>query len=310
MKSLVSPYYSKIIVLFSIALTACGGSGSDSEPTTTSCVDSTSSFSNAVMLDLGKNSGAMDAGADISSDGLSLYFHSDRVGSNGAFDIYVATRSDINSSWSNVVQLGGNINTVSDDRAPNISTDGLTLLFVSDRAGGQGGEDIYSSTRNSVSEKWGTATNIGALINTQDNDSGPSLSADSLQLFHHSDRPSSLGLLDIYVSNRATVNSPWSVSSNLNTLNSTEYDVAPDISADNLKMYFHSTRNIDSTLHDIFRASRSVADSSWSTPIALDYPVNTSHIETGATIAADECELYFSSTRPGSDGRSIWRSTR
>lgn len=310
MKSLVSPFYSILITFCLIFLSACGGgSGPEAVTPAANCTDSTSSFSNAAMLDLGKDGGSIDSGADISSDGLTLYFHSSRVGGSGALDVYKATRSSLDANWGNVTRLGSNINSTSVDTAPHISPDGLSLLFASDRSGGQGGHDIYISTRNSVSDVWGPATNIGSTINTQDRESGPSLSSNGLKLFFYSDRPSSLGGSDIYVSTRSTVSSPWTIPVNRVSLNSTDFEVSPDISADSLNMYFHSNRN-GASIIQIYSASRTIADTPWSTPVELDYPVNTSSSEYAPSISTDECELYFSSTRPGSDNVSIWKTTR
>ena len=47
-----------------------------------------------------------------------------------------------------------------------MSADGRTLLFASERAGGEGGFDIWKSERDSVSADWGQATNLGAVVNT------------------------------------------------------------------------------------------------------------------------------------------------
>jgi Tol biopolymer transport system component len=49
--------------------------------------------------------------------------------------------------WSAPVDLGPGVNSVSNDQAPAISSDGETLFFASDRPGGYGGIDIYVTTR-------------------------------------------------------------------------------------------------------------------------------------------------------------------
>ena len=84
----------------------------------------------------------------IRPDGLEIFFHSNRTGSIGtAFDIWVATRASTLDAWSTPVSVGSAINTASVENNPYLSSDGMTLLFTSDRAGGFGGPDLYMSTR-------------------------------------------------------------------------------------------------------------------------------------------------------------------
>lgn len=49
------------------------------------------------------------------------------------------------------------------DNRPSVTHDGLTLFFDSIRAGGQGGPDLYYSTRSSTSEPWGPPVALTAL---------------------------------------------------------------------------------------------------------------------------------------------------
>ncbi|HLP28325.1 MAG TPA: OmpA family protein [Candidatus Didemnitutus sp.] len=86
------------------------------------------------------NSDFYDAHPSITSDGRTLYFVSDRPGGNGETDIYVATWGG--SSWSAAKPLAG-INTAKSEMSPVIASDGKTIYFSSDRAGGAGGFDIY-----------------------------------------------------------------------------------------------------------------------------------------------------------------------
>src|SRR5438309_6984455 len=53
-----------------------------------------------------------------------------------------------NSEWSAPVNLGATINSTFIDAQPNLSKDGLSLYFTSNRpAGGQGGNDIWVARR-------------------------------------------------------------------------------------------------------------------------------------------------------------------
>jgi len=84
----------------------------------------------------------------VRQDGLEIFFHSNRTGSIGtAFDLWVATRASTLDAWSTPVNLGSPINTASVENNANLSSDGMTLFFASDRSGGFGVVDLYMSTR-------------------------------------------------------------------------------------------------------------------------------------------------------------------
>ena len=80
-------------------------------------------------------------------DGLELFLFSDRDGTLGGFDIWVATRETVADAWSVPVNLGPSVNTTSDERQAYLSSDRETLFLVSNRDGGIGGFDLYASKR-------------------------------------------------------------------------------------------------------------------------------------------------------------------
>lgn len=84
---------------------------------------------------------------------------------------------------------------------PAISPDGNSLYFVSDKAGGIGGKDIYVTTKGDDGE-WTTAENLGAMINTKGDEMFPYMRADGT-LYFASTGHVGYGGLDIY---RATQN--------------------------------------------------------------------------------------------------------
>jgi Tol biopolymer transport system component len=252
------------------------------------------------------NSAGDDFGPDVTDGQLSLYLTSDRVGGYGSYDIYMSDRASQTEEWGTPVNLGTNINTTFDDREATVSSDGLTLIFSSNR---DGSYDLYTSTRNSVSDAWGPATNMGNTLNSADGiDSAPSLSEDELTLVFVSNRPGGSGALDLYVTTRTSTSDVWSAPTNLGTgVNSDAPDAAPDISCDGLRIYFHSVRNGNP---DIWMTERSSFTDSWSTPTVVPTPVSTDNSELSPSISADESTLYFSSNRAGSSLADIWQVTR
>ena len=109
-------------------------------------------FGNPTSLGPAINSPAIDAHPSVSTDGLSLYFYSDRSGGHGGRDIWIARRTTTNDDWSILENPGAPINTVHRDSGPGISSDGLTLFFDSDRPGGEGGPDLWVTTRQTVDD--------------------------------------------------------------------------------------------------------------------------------------------------------------
>src|SRR6266536_6056230 len=80
-----------------------------------------------------------------SPDGRSIYMASNRPGGLGGLDIWVSRRGSADDPWGEPENLGAPINTAADEFCPTPLRDNHTLLFVSTKAGGCGGADIYSS---------------------------------------------------------------------------------------------------------------------------------------------------------------------
>jgi len=92
----------------------------------------------------------VEAGVAIRHDGLELFFFR---GPSALFDIFAATRSELDAPWSEPVNLGAPVNSGANEQAPSISPDREQLFIPSNRAGsilganGQPSLDIWLSTR-------------------------------------------------------------------------------------------------------------------------------------------------------------------
>ena len=189
------------------------------------------------------NSSARDAQPNLFSDGLSLFFQSDRPGGSGGHDIWVTTRVTTEDDWGIPVNLGPTVNSSAADVGPSISADRLSLFFDSTRSGGSGDHNIWVTTRATTEDDWSTPVNLGPVVNSPDRDGQPSISADGLLLFFHSNRPGGSGDQDLWVSRRETINHPWEEPVNLgSTVNSSSGEWAPGISADGSTLYYASAR--------------------------------------------------------------------
>ena len=146
------------------------------------------------------NGSFRDFGPSISSDGLELYFASDRPGGYGYCDIWVSTRTTTNDPWTEPTNLGPVVNSSASETYPCLSDDGRLLLFneaddpaTPKRPGGYGGSDNWMTTRASVSAPWGTPVNLGPIVNSPSNDGQAVLSHDGSTLYFSSARPGGLG---------------------------------------------------------------------------------------------------------------------
>lgn len=292
-----------LILLSMFILTGCDSVEDESVPTSSDV-----SYTKASMLGTNVNdSVAIDAGPEISFNGLELYFHSNRNGGLGGLDLYVSKRASTSDSWGLAVSLGATINTTADDRAASLSKDGLTLIIASDRPGGEGGNDLYTSTRATLTGAWSEPVNLGNLVNTAFNESGADIKADGLLMFFHSDKPEGLGGDDIYATSRVSVEDLWELPVHLGTnVNSSAFDTAPEAASDLLTLYFHSTRTGGAGSHNIWRATRASITDIWGVPVLLPAPIQSADADVGVSLSTDWKTLYFASDFGGN--REIWQA--
>ncbi|MHC4486773.1 MAG: TolB family protein [Planctomycetota bacterium] len=153
---------------------------------------------------------------------------------------------------------------------------------------------------------FGTPTNLGPIVNSSAHDFSPSITADGLELYFHSDRPGGEGTHDIWVSTRASKEDDWGALTNLGAVNTPDWEIEPCISADGLELYF-----VDWGLWVVRRAT--VSDPWGERENDSTININTSNVYSGACLSSDglslflfsweEKELYVS-TRPTRD--DLW----
>ncbi len=183
----------------------------------------------------------------LSLDGRQLFFARDGRTGLGGTDLYVSRRRDKRDDfgWEPAVNLGSGINTTANDAQATLfedeETETTTLYFSSNRLGGSGFDDIYTSTLQRDGT-FGPAVPVPEL-NTASNDRQPAIRRDGLEMFFGSDRPGTFGAIDLWVATRATTRAPWSTPVNLGpVVNTTLIDGRPALSFDGTTLYFQSTR--------------------------------------------------------------------
>lgn len=128
------------------------------------------------------NDDGADACVIVTADGQAIYWQKDL----GSADIYVV-RHDSDGEWGTPQALPAPVNTPdSHELNPHISADEETMYFSSDRPGGYGGLDLYVTTRldyDGDDSRWTEPQNLGAAINTPDDEDQPWLSEDGETMY-------------------------------------------------------------------------------------------------------------------------------
>jgi len=125
--------------------------------------------------------------------------------------LYQTTKTEA-GAWSEPTALEA-INAVGgNNQQPFVTADGQYLLFSSDRAGGQGGFDIWYAP---IGEgKVGEPVNMGTAINTPADEQAPYYHAASQTLVFSSNGRVGMGGFDLYQT-KGSINTNWSAVKNL-----------------------------------------------------------------------------------------------
>ena len=108
----------------------------------------------------------------ISQDGKTIYFaRCNSPESYGDCDLFSAKLQE-DSTWSEVKNLGIQVNSTGWDSHPSLSHTEDTLFFSSDRIGGFGLADIYYTVKDEKGN-WNKALNAGPIINTRNSEVSP-----------------------------------------------------------------------------------------------------------------------------------------
>jgi hypothetical protein len=206
-----------------------------------------------------------EASPSLTPDEHLLLFASARPGGFGGFDLYVSRRHNRRDDlgWQLPLNLGDGVNTEASELQAQLFEDDetgvITVYFTSNRPGGLGGDDIYASILQ-PDETFGPAVLV-AELSTPSNDSSPFIRRDGLEMFLTSDRPGTLGGLDLWASTRATTTDPWSAPINLGpVVNSAEMDAGSALSFQGTELYFSSNRPGGFGSRDIYQTTRSKLD--------------------------------------------------
>lgn len=268
-----------------------------------------------------------------SRDGRTFFMASNRSGGQGGIDIWISTRESADGPWSEPVNAGPTLNTASNDFCPTLARDGHTFYFASNRPGGCGGDDLYTTRLHGDIEKltqdlvvapgeawFEPPVNLGCSINSAANEAGPfplEQPGAGPILYFSSTRAGGAsaeaqgavsGDADLYQAEWQGngflaptlvpgVDTPWE-------------EGQPNVSRDALEIFFYSNRPGTLGGNDIYSATRASAMDAFDTPFNLGPNVNGPAAETRPSLSWDGRTLYFGSTRPGEGSSDIYVTTR
>ncbi len=103
----------------------------------------------------------------LSNNGKTLLMSLQTEDTYGNQDIYVSHYNEINSIWSEPVNVGSGVNTPLTESSPFLASDGMSMYFSSDGHKGYGNFDVFLSRRLDDSwTNWSVPENLGNEINT------------------------------------------------------------------------------------------------------------------------------------------------
>jgi len=135
------------------------------------------------------NSNVMDVSPSLSNDGLTLLFASSRPAEDRNSSIWMTTRPSMDRPWGEPVKLGPTVNCSLAEGGPDLSSDGLALVFESRREGAVGAGDLWMCTRSSIDEPWGEAVNLGYHVNSTTWDAAPVFAQNDTAIYYSSRKP-------------------------------------------------------------------------------------------------------------------------
>jgi hypothetical protein len=244
-----------------------------------------------------------DDGANITPDGLTIFYASTASGGSGSLDLWMVKRPSLSAPWGTPVNLGPTVNSAAVENEPFLSPDGLSLYFDSNRPGGHGGFDLWVTTRAALDAPFGPPVNLGPAINSSDDEAEVLVSADNRTLVFSSNRPGRLGDQDIYMSTRTDALAPWEPARHLPApINYSTGGTFPVVlSRDALTLFFKSWRPTPPGFPEpaaVYVCSRPSTSSSFGTPVLIRAILGIGTGGSGyCTLSDDGATLYVGTYR-------------
>ena len=265
--------------------------------------------SNVTFQNLGKeiNSDEPDYYPFIDKDEMYLVFTSRRKENIGgkkvemdgyrSSDIYQSS-IDANGHWVTAKNAGRGVNTNLDEQVTGLKSDGLEMYVYWDHIDKFG--DLYISNRSEREVDFGKAKTVGSPVNDKIETSGCVSEDGCILIFARRDKISDNS--DLYMS-RLLPTGKWGVPQKLpESINSPFNEDLPYLSYDGETLYFSNDGPNSMGGHDLFKTHWDQKTNTFSKPVNLGYPINTTDDDKSICVTTDNRLAYVSSYRPNGFG--------
>jgi hypothetical protein len=242
----------------------------------------------------------------ISLDGNVLFYTARRPWKNGETDLYLDRKNNFPPEDGYVAEFKNGKWTSSQRifiSEPHLNEAGLAMsanerdiILYSDSTGN--GDLLFAINGNSYLDP--QQLYLDTTMNTEFWETHATFSADGKTILFTSDRDGGLGGRDIYLMKK--MDGKWSKPENIGAPVNSEYDEeGPFLSFDGSVLYFASNGLNSYGGFDLFYSKKS-SDGSWSAPINMGAPYNTTYDDVFLSTTIDGKHHYFSSNREGTKG--------
>ena len=240
------------------------------------------------------NTDANDDDPSLTADMLEIVFESNRGGNN---DLYSSSRPSVDDDWDPPLPIT-ELNDDAHDNTPELSADGLIVMFSSSRRSGSD-MDVFISYRSSRSDPWEPPQLVNEL-NTANQENAPTLTPTLDQIYLCSSRPGDLMGQNIWRSD-VTMNEAelsFSAPELVMDVSTDNNDCSTAVSPDGLVILFDI---VDDQNSAIWEATRDSPDGVFGDAIRLDELNIDGQSDQDPWVSPDGRVIYFASTRSNGD---------
>ncbi len=230
------------------------------------------------------NSSLNDFNPVLALDGTAMAYMSEQRFYDAVFYMEIQ-----NGRYTNPINITPQIQSDGDQYVTSLSKDGTKMLLSKIST-----FDADIMISDYEARRWNKSENIGKPINSKYFESHACFSPDGNTIYFTSNRKESIGGMDIFYSKLAN-DGEWSEPVNLgNTINTELNEETPFMCDDGKTLYFSSQGHPGIGGFDIF-ASKMQEDGTWTQPVALPYPLNTTDDDLFFFPRCDELSGYMTS---------------